>query len=62
MTGSAGIANQAALSTVPTVAEEYGAMVEAARDAALAKREGDLADLHAIPNLSYPGEHAAGRP
>lgn len=60
--GSAGLVNLAEPSTVPDVVAEYGRMVEAARDAALAKREADLADLHAVPNMAYPGEHAQGRP
>ncbi len=40
--GSAGIANQAAQSTVNEVAEEYGRIVEQARDAALGRQQTDL--------------------
>lgn len=56
--GSAGLVNQAHPGNVEEVGAVYGVMCEAARDAALAKRQADLADLLAVPNLAYPGEHA----
>lgn len=53
--GSAGLVNQAQPSTVAAVAEAYGATCEAARDAALAKRQADEVGLFGVTNMAGGG-------